>query len=221
MKIIGLGGRAGAGKDTVASRIEALLDSRWTVNRISFAAPLKQSVAALFDITVEDVERAKIDHRKHVTVTTGWRPHEFEPNAEEWLTKDFTMREILQRYGTEAHRNIFGENFWVEQGMNKIDTRPFVCNVFTDVRFPNEAEAIKQVGGRVFEVKGLVNGATPAHSSETPLPARVTDGFIINVERHDDYVTLDSEVYPLLYQGPPRDPERRKEFIRDLRAGLV
>ena len=54
--ILGLTGRMGAGKDTVFQRLEALYPR---VMQVSYARKLKESVAALFGISLEQIEQWK------------------------------------------------------------------------------------------------------------------------------------------------------------------
>lgn len=58
-------------------------------------------------------------------------------------------REFLQDLGVGA-RNVLGPNVWVDAAFLRYD--PAVPTVVTDVRFPNEVEAIKGRGGVVVKV---------------------------------------------------------------------
>ena len=52
------------------------------------------------------------------------------------------LRRLLQRMGTEVGRELFGQDFWVELAMRKLDGP----TVFTDCRFPNEYWALAAAG---------------------------------------------------------------------------
>ena len=67
-------------------------------------------------------------------------------NAKQTYTE---VREFLQRLGL-ACRNQFGEDFWVEQAFKDVDPDDNV--VFSDVRFENEAQAIRDAGGILIKV---------------------------------------------------------------------
>jgi hypothetical protein len=94
-------------------------------------------------------------------------------------------REFLQRFGTEAGRETFWDSFWIDLVLpeNQQDLHVqydgYDVVVVTDVRFPNEAERIKQLGGEVWEIirPGLSAGA---HASEHPLPRDLVDVTIVN-----------------------------------------
>lgn len=196
--ILGLAGRAGAGKDTVAARMQVLTGR--PVVHASFAAPLKRSVAALFDMTVESVEQWKLADRAFIRGDAlGGASGMNYPFAEYGA---MTMREVLQRYGTEAHRDVFGDTFWVDQGIAAVveaHARGDLV-VFTDCRFDNEVDAIHDRGGFVFEVmgpEGLMDEHA-RHASERP-PHHL-DGFIANTDRREPatFKALDAQLDRIL-----------------------
>jgi hypothetical protein len=62
-----------------------------------------------------------------------------------------TGREILQKVGTDALRNNFYEDVWVNATFVKYNLS--VDNlIVTDLRFPNELEKVKELKGVVFKV---------------------------------------------------------------------
>ena len=183
--MIGIHGKMGSGKDTVLERMQAARPA--TFQQASFAAKLKESAAALFGCTVEDLEEAKRRPKSVVMVKdmdTGQ------------IGAFLTIREFLQRYGTESHRDVFGQNFWVEIAMNaalRYDRIP----VFTDVRFENEALAIRERGGIIVCIIGP-DEDTGGHASEVPLPSSLVDFRIDNSRRDDNFASLDRHVHFLL-----------------------
>ncbi|MEU3050904.1 hypothetical protein ABZ705_31150 [Streptomyces sp. NPDC006984] len=91
------------------------------------------------------------------------------------------VRQMLQRLGTEGGRAILGEDVWVDALFRdyEIWDRP---TVITDVRFPNEAQAIKRRGGLVVQV--VRPGVNPiqdsAHISERALDGWTFDAQLVN-----------------------------------------
>lgn len=91
--------------------------------------------------------------------------------------ESMTPRKLLQLLGTEAGRKIIHPNIWVNSLFS--DYEPHSKWIITDVRFPNEAEAIKERGGIVIRVNRhfenvLIENDTWAvtdhqHPSETAL----------------------------------------------------
>lgn len=158
--IIGLTGKRGAGKDIVAD----YLVGQYGFVRVAFADPLKESVGALFGITREQIEKWKNDRYVSVSVSVGF---ELE-DGYQIPTAVLSFRKFLQRYGTEAHRQIFGDDFWIDQTFEHIRRllREGRDVIITDVRFDNEAEVITSVGGTVVEVKRPQNEVADDHASE-------------------------------------------------------
>lgn len=186
-RIIGLTGKLGSGKDTVFERIRATQGLGYI--RVSFADPLKDSVCALFGIDRDDMERLKReDDNRSITV---W--------ADDDYPIEMNMRTLLQRYGTESHRDIFGDNFWVDVAMKQIDEYSQKMDagnktfVFTDVRFPNEAEAIIERGGEIWRVIGPDND-TGDHPSEQVLDDSLIARTIDNTVRDDGFLSLDAQL---------------------------
>lgn len=126
--VIGLVGRARAGKDSAGSYLKG-----YGYTPRSFAEPLKQAARAVFDLTSQEVHGLGYDREA---------PHPF------W---GMSVREMLQRLGTESVRNVFGPDHWVRLMEKRLDPAkgPYVI---TDVRFPNEVEMVKRMGGEVWGV---------------------------------------------------------------------
>lgn len=187
--LIGLNGRKQAGKDTVFARACHIMDGVVDVERVSFADLLYRSAAASLGVTVEFLQEWKSDREAVVYVCLGTEAGELTVNR-------VTIREYLQLYGTEAHRDVFGPDFWVDNVNLEHEGRIVMV---TDVRFENEARAVRGAGGVVVEVVGPEGRVTSdAHASEAPLPGDLIDATITNVERGDSFRALDAQVGTLL-----------------------
>jgi hypothetical protein len=187
--LIGLNGRKQAGKDTVCERIAHKLDGVIEVERVSFADLLYESAAAALGVTVEFLQAHKSDPRYTVAVLA--------PNGR--VVRELTIREFLQGYGTEAHRLVFGDSFWVDQVEPRLMRHVGRIVVVTDVRFENEARAVQAAGGAVVEVIGPEGRVTDdAHASEAPLPESLIDVTVDNSVRDDGFKWLDAVVDKLL-----------------------
>lgn len=177
-RVIGLAGRARVGKNTVAGFIAELTDG--PVHEAAFADLIKVSAARALgvkfhgdEVGLDAVRRwadaLKTDHSIRIVGENGEQLHQI------------TGRSFLQRYGTEAHRELFGDDFWVD-AVEFI--RPdLAALVLTDVRFENEAEAIHRAGGEVWRVeRPSIDRAThqDSHLSEKPLPDELVDLTLVN-----------------------------------------
>lgn len=182
--IIGLNGAKGSGKDTVG----AFLVDKYGFYRLSFAQALKESAASLFGVTPEFWDEAKNDDWYNITLWRGPYPAKSE------TIKTVTARKFLQLYGTEAHRDIFGKDFWVDALIPLNVAGHHVNNyVITDARFPNELERIRDLGGITVRLERPEIEDGDSHVSESVPPAGLIDHVIANVGTIDDlYAMTDS-----------------------------
>lgn len=149
--LIGLNGAKGAGKDTVGSH----LVSEHGFEKLSFAQLLKDSAGALFGVDPKMWDEWKNDVHVRITINTAFG-----------VACDMTARQFLQRYGTESHRDVFGQDFWVDALMN--ERRPYFLKDYcvTDARFPNELKAISRLGGQNWRIQREAVNDGDGHISE-------------------------------------------------------
>ena len=167
--VIGISGYLRSGKDSAG---KALVEDGF--HHASFAAKLKDFLYAVNPIVDADAFGARIRVRDLVD-NCGW---------EDAKDRYPEVRALLQRVGTDAGRNVLGDNVWVDAVMRDLPQRPVV---FTDVRFPNEAKAIQDAGGAVVRITRP--GFTPgpdAHISETALDNFRFDYHVSNSGTLDD-----------------------------------
>lgn len=120
MIVVGLTGKAGAGKSTVA---DYLVEAHG-FTRLSFAAPLKKMLRTLDPILAGDTRLSEC---------ATWDETEIKQIYPEY-------RRLLQVLSTDCIRAV-DTDFWVRAAMQQLtdfDGR----YVFDDVRFPNEASAV-------------------------------------------------------------------------------
>jgi len=163
MKLIGLTGAAGCGKDTVAE----YLCRYQRYHQMSFAYRLKSSLAAMLDIPVY-----RFDNR------------EFKETVLPRVGK--TPREMLQALGTEFGREMINPDLWVillhAQILRQAELHPDRNIVITDVRFENEASYIRIGGGTIWHIERPNNPHCigSSHESEKPVSRHDSDHLIIN-----------------------------------------
>jgi len=161
--LIGLSGYAQTGKDTAATHL-----ADYSFTRLAFADPLRAAALAV---------NPYIDGYRHrlsdIVGPNGWEAAKRTPE----------VRAFLQRFGV-AIRDI-DPDFWVNATMRRIE--PGKRYVITDVRFPNEAQAIKARGGFVVRVHRPGVKAVNAHVSETALDDWDFDAHLFNDGDADKY----------------------------------
>jgi hypothetical protein len=162
--VIGIGHKKGVGKDTVANR---LIDKHGFI-KISFADSLKEACRKIFHFNDAQLY--------------GDLKEVIDPN---WGK---TPREILQTIGSEAIRNHVDLDVWIKSLKIKIN-HLVECNpgrqlkfVVPDVRFPNEANALKEFSdGYVWKVeRDVIKNEFSNHQSEIALDNYSNWNIIIN-----------------------------------------
>lgn len=161
--IIGLSGYAQTGKDTVSEH----LVSNYGYERVAFADPIRKALYTLNPLV--EVSEFNSVHLANAVDGMGW---------EETKRLSMETRRLLQVLGTEVGRELFGPDFWVNQGMHGVGK--FDKKVFTDVRYPNEYKAIKARSGILIRIVKPGVEAVNAHSSETALDNHLFDATIVN-----------------------------------------
>ncbi len=136
--LIGIVGFIGSGKGTVGT----IISEQYGFTHDSFAAPLKDAVAAIFNWDRELLEGATNASRE-------WReqPDKFWSKN---FGEPFSPRLALQLMGTEAGREVFHKDIWVIALLNRSINRN---TVITDVRFKNEIKLIHENSGMIVRVK--------------------------------------------------------------------
>ncbi|MFF9644763.1 deoxynucleotide monophosphate kinase family protein [Kitasatospora aureofaciens] len=163
--LIGLAGLAQCGKDSAAG---FLAERGWM--RRAFADPLRQMLYSLDPLVPSPYGTGSIRLRMAID-TLGWDVAKVQIPE---------VRTLLQRLGTDAGRVTLGESVWVDQMFRQRDW--WGPTVITDVRFPNEADAVKRHGGLVVQIvrpsQELIQDSN--HVSEQALAGYSFDAVIVN-----------------------------------------
>ena len=217
VKIVGILGRKGSGKDTIA---EALKDLGFVQE--SFAKPVYEEVAAAFGVTVELLSRretketpmSELDLGKCKDATFVAAAYvalykEFGPNASISLPLPsdvlglkgiyLSPRKALQLWGTEYRRQQ-DNHYWVKKLHDRIEASGAKLVVISDVREPMEAAWVKrQDNGLVLKVIRPGNpyegGELANHSSETLVDAIAFD---LDVYNEDTVTQLQEDAVELV-----------------------
>jgi hypothetical protein len=216
MAIIGISGYSGAGKDQVGQMIKLLCyKDNWEIKK--WATKLKIISSMLTDIPIEkfeDQEFKKTNLEKNWDVKSKYRDRR-PPTP-------MTVREFLQKLGTEAMRDGLHTNVWVNAlfadyrtNFEAKDVNEWGKNlqnnwIITDMRFPNEMEAVVERKGITIRITRPVesypenpnfNGdmqiavkMAHSHPSETALDDAKFDYEIINNGSIEDLIEKVKEI---------------------------
>ena len=167
--LLGISGRKGSGKSTAA---QVLLDAGW--KRVKFADPLKNMlrVIGLDDRHLEgDLKEVPCD-----------------------LLGGKTPRWAMQSLGTEWGRKCIFPDFWMSLARREIALvmGQGYSVVVDDVRFDNEADMLRELGGSILQIK---RGPAPevTHESEkgvTPDFTYENDKTVEHLAGYMHYVVL-------------------------------
>ena len=201
--ILGISGKAGAGKDTVSKMIaytiwyynysqrlepfgiehynEQMLQYYNIINRIdwyqtSFADKLKQCLSVILR-----------------TSRSNFEDNMFKQSTVEWL--GISVRELLQKFGT-AIRNEVCDDFWVKACLK--DFEDYNNYLITDVRFKSEAKGIKDLEGIIVRVNREGAGAGN-HISEIDLDDYSFD-YVINNDGDMEDLLLKVKAFCFAYK---------------------
>ena len=154
------------------------------VRSFSFADPLKIISIQLFGLTEDQCYGT--DEDKNTPINIKW---EDVPTGGASYSEGFmTAREFLQYFGTDVCRKI-KDDVWVSLCINQIKLSGTQLAIIPDCRFKNEAEAIKEAGGKVIRFTRRPH--EDSHASETDLDNYDKfDAVIDNANRNIDETNM-------------------------------
>ena len=138
--IIGICGLIGSGKGSAAD----ILVEQYNFEKLSFADKLKDSVATMFSWPRNMLEGDSDESR-------DWREQKDIFWSKE-TGRNITPRLVLQEFGTDCMRQGFFDGIWVSMVKQELQKNPSKNYVIPDVRFPNEAQMISDLNGKVWRV---------------------------------------------------------------------
>ena len=154
--IIGLTGRKRSGKSTIA---QALVHKGFT--EFSFAEPIRAFTKILLGLDHAGLEEAK-------------------EKGIDWLD-GVTPRTIMQTLGTEWGRQTIHPDIWIRYLTRRIIT-PTNINadiVISDIRFDNEAIALRELGAKIVRIE-RPGGGEDSHSSEVGVSLKYVHFGVMN-----------------------------------------
>lgn len=194
--IVAFCGFAGSGKDTACD----YLDNYYGYERTSFAAPLKEMVKIAFGFSDDQLygpssKREEEDLRYPFSGTCLRCGRQCQMafvakhgNSPYWCKACdahypafINARIALQTLGTEWGRRLH-DDIWAKAALNKIMASDMRCWCISDLRFVNELDAVKAVGGYV--VRLMRGERKSSHASEAELDSIPLTHFDKVIENH-------------------------------------
>lgn len=130
-------GKAQSGKNYIARELnKALTSEHKTVLELSFAYKLKSFISTLFDMPIEEVDKWKL-------------------NEQPFTANGTTMREILQRFGTDIMRKHVDKDYWIKFVATRIVNTDYNYYLITDYRFPNELDVVDYI--KLYDLYNLTD----------------------------------------------------------------
>lgn len=164
--VIGLVGYKGSGKDTVAD----IIARRYGFQKKPFAEPLKKTLMLVFGLTEAELNDPILK----------------EQPLDRWPFE--SPRTLMQKVGTDLLRERY-PGVWIEAWKHGIAAIPRV--VASDVRFLDEAAAVRQLGGLIIRVERPGRIRSDTHASETEQLYVKHDLLIMN---DGDFAALDAQI---------------------------
>lgn len=138
--LIAVSGFAGSGKGAIGK----ILTTNYGFLKDSFAAPLKDACAAIFnwprDLLEGETEESRI-----------WRENVDKWWAEKLNIPNFSPRWALQHIGTNVFRRLFNDKIWLISLENRF-IKSSKNIIVTDCRFFNEMILVRSLGGSIIQV---------------------------------------------------------------------
>jgi hypothetical protein len=178
--LIGITGHKFSGKSTVTNMLSEMLG----YETHSFADKLKDVTCILSGCTREDLEN--YDFKENELVPDYLRPYCLNADKP-------TYRAFLQRFGSEVMRGV-NDNIWIDCTLSNCSENAII----SDVRFPNEAKAIREHGGIIIKVVRVGVATNDTHQSETHIDEIEADYTIWNGTTMENLVAAVGSIVRIL-----------------------
>lgn len=159
--VIGITGPKRSGKDTSAMYLKSMFE----YEPMAFADPMKDILCLTLGISRETLDDFKNNPSTNKIFGQEWDEYSLEYNYEFYTD----MRQVLQRFGTEAMKKHFGTDVWAQKLVQDALTWDMENIVVSDLRFLNEYEYLKEYSDKLTIIrihKDSKEALEDAHSSE-------------------------------------------------------
>jgi hypothetical protein len=174
-----------------AKVLKVILRDYYNTNSLAFGDCVKQIISILYNVPIElmynhldkddryyDLINRKTYNKRYINDRYPEKYYYLDcsnkdniksiyPTDGRILNRFIDLRKLMQCVGTDIMRNNFGENIFVQNTIKKLIKSNNTLNIITDVRFDNEAKAIKDLGGIIIHVHNNSNNYNvDNHASE-------------------------------------------------------
>jgi len=120
-----------SGKDFTTSLLKLHLEQQGkSVEVVAFAEPMKQIVSTMFGITLDQLEEYKNYQDRYHVVPVDMKDGNHGEHT--------NFRSILQLFGSEAMKPVFGKDVWSELAHTKVLASKADVVIISDFRFTTE-----------------------------------------------------------------------------------
>lgn len=158
MKVIGISGIKQSGKSEVAAKIIELNENNYEIVKLHFALPIKNILAYFVREVTDCTKEQSLEYFNNPNL-----------KEQEILEIGVTPRYLMTMFGTDFIRKL-KDNLWINATNNqikklveleKISNRKFMV-IIDDIRFENELNFVRQIGGQVIFVAREYNTLKPS-----------------------------------------------------------
>lgn len=213
--IIGIVGKAGSGKDTVAT----YLVDNYGFKHLSLAEPIKDFSKKLFNFSNEQLWGSSSNRDKEIEVDWLYTWKQFNKHSSDWLTffsaqsfmpdlrlwleglnddcpYKINVRRVAQTLGTEFGRNTVNKDIWINHLIERAEfymhDSEFKGVIASDVRFENEMHKIHDKHGKIIRLLRNKDTHTgiPGHQSEIEQDLVSEDNFDFIIDNNKELSKL-------------------------------
>lgn len=158
-RVIAFTGKKRSGKTSLVSAFMAEVGGLgYTAVRVGFKQALLDQVKVHFP----DFLQSTADAMRNIENDGSWT---IDKVLED---KPSSIRQFLQNYGTDLFRNE-DPNYWTKKWVDNVSTLGTDFVLVDDLRFMNEAAAVKNLGGVIIRIKRPSVGDSDTHLSEVEM----------------------------------------------------
>lgn len=155
------------GKDSIAD----VLVKHYQFRKDSFARPMKEACSIIFGWDLDFMEK----HKEDIDPSLGISPRQ----ALMLLGTEFGQHMLCEKY--PQFKEITGRKLWAKRVLDAYRSeKPSERLVISDLRFPHEAEVVREKGGKVIRVIRPRWPVDLSHESESAVDSVPYDYLISN-----------------------------------------